>query len=347
VYSESGQTALIGLASALEASEPKSEARPLDTIRVSLGSAGVLGLLDVAQRDLPTTTYLMIGDRCRRDCAFCAQARTSRARADALSRITWPRQDFEATAVRIAAAYRQGLIQRCCLQVTAAPGYLERTEYVLSRLAALSAIPLSASIVARRPDDVRWLFRAGAQRIGLALDAATTEVHRSTKGPGWEGTLGLLEAMADEFPGRLSTHLMVGLGETEADLVTLFQRLADHQIMVALFAFTPLPGTALEGRSAPLLVQYRRLQAARFLIAAGQIRAEDIVFAPDGCILSYGLQPVYLRNVLSDGRAFQTSGCPDCNRPYYNERPGGMIYNYPRPLLPEEIAQAIALLPDT
>ncbi|MCW3977503.1 MAG: radical SAM protein, partial [Candidatus Bathyarchaeota archaeon] len=32
-----------------------------------------------------------------------------------------------------------------------------------------------------------------------------------------------------------------------------------------------------------------------------------------------------------------TSGCPGCNRPYYNERPGGPLYNYPRQPLPDEI----------
>jgi biotin synthase len=41
------------------------------------------------------------------------------------------------------------------------------------------------------------------------------------------------------------------------------------------------------------------------------------------------------------GEPFQTSGCPDCNRPYYNERPGGVMYNYPRPLVAAEALRAI------
>jgi len=44
------------------------------------------------------------------------------------------------------------------------------------------------------------------------------------------------------------------------------------------------------------------------------------------------------------GEAFQTSGCPGCNRPYYNERPGGFIYNYPRPLSAAETAAALGLM---
>jgi biotin synthase-related radical SAM superfamily protein len=34
---------------------------------------------------------------------------------------------------------------------------------------------------------------------------------------------------------------------------------------------------------------------------------------------------------------FQTSGCPDCNRPFYNEKPSGPFYNYPRKLEIKEI----------
>ena len=47
---------------------------------------------------------------------------------------------------------------------------------------------------------------------------------------------------------------------------------------------------------------------------------------------------------LAGGEAFETAGCPDCNRPFYNERPGGTMYNYPRSLTAAEAEQAIAEL---
>jgi biotin synthase len=50
----------------------------------------------------------------------------------------------------------------------------------------------------------------------------------------------------------------------------------------------------------------------------------------------------YLQEVLADGKAFETSGCPDCNRPYYNESPRGVMFNYHRPLVAGEIQQAIS-----
>jgi len=47
---------------------------------------------------------------------------------------------------------------------------------------------------------------------------------------------------------------------------------------------------------------------------------------------------------LGTGEAFRTSGCPGCNRPYYNERPSGPFYNYPRGLTEEEARREARLL---
>lgn len=317
---------------------------PLDVVRVSLGTAGVLGLGPVVQVTPPTTAYLMVGERCQRDCAFCTQARTSRASADALSRITWPLYELADVVIATGQAWRKGLIQRCCLQVTASPGYLEQAEYLLACLRQEAPIPLSLSVVAHGLGDLQRLFQAGAERVALALDAATAPLYRAVKGPGWERAMALLEEAASRFPGRISTHVIVGLGETEADLVRLFQRLAEQGIRIGLFAFTPVPGTALEGHTPPPLAAYRRVQAARFLIESGHARAEDFAFAPDGRIVDYGLSSQrLLRELLADGQAFQTAGCDGCNRPYYNERPSGPMYNYPRPLTPSEALEAVTL----
>lgn len=42
--------------------------------------------------------------------------------------------------------------------------------------------------------------------------------------------------------------------------------------------------------------------------------------------------------------AFRTYGCPDCNRPLYNEKPRQIPYNYPRVLTEEEHIMAIDLI---
>jgi len=123
---------------------------------------------------------------------------------------------------------------------------------------------------------------------------------------------------------------------------TILQEMADQQVTVGLFSFTPVPGTLWGNRPPPSLPSYRRIQVAHYLLTTGACSVDDFCFSPAGRIISYGLSRMRLREVLGNGRAFQTAGCPGCNRPYYNERPGRAMYNYPRPLRAEEIEAAVS-----
>ncbi len=308
-------------------------------IRVSSGTASVLGLQDTLNQVAPTTAYLMVGGRCRRDCAFCAQARSSRARSDALSRVTWPEFDEEETIKRIRRAFAAGEIERCCLQVTVHDGYLQRTKEVVMRLG--DGMPICASVVATNIEQIGELLEAGLERVGLSLDAASERVYRQVKGGDWSRMLSLIEEAAANFPGRIATHLIVGMGETEREMAQMIQRMHDWDVTVGLFAFTPVRGTAMEDRPPPPIGSYRRIQIAHYLIRHRLSSVERFSFSPEGRITDFGLERGRLEAILADGRAFQTSGCPGCNRPYYNERPGGTIYNYPRPLTPDEAREAI------
>jgi len=55
-----------------------------------------------------------------------------------------------------------------------------------------------------------------------------------------------------------------------------------------------------------------------------------------GRLVGLEVEPAMMEAAFASGRAFRTSGCPDCNRPLYNERPGGAMYNFPRPLTEAE-----------
>lgn len=312
-------------------------------IGVSAGTAAVIGLQRLCQRDRPTTAYLMIGERCACDCAFCTQARHSSARSHFLSRIVWPPYPLHHVLHAVANSFAQGEILRCCFQVTVFPGYLQQTLSVIEQLRSLSAIPMCASIVAPNLDVIRALLERGLERVTLALDAACERVYQETKGGDWQSRLNLLRAAAERFPGRIGTHLIAGLGETEQEMCVVLQEMVERGITVGLFSFTPVPGTAWANRSPPSLPSYRRIQVARYLLVNGVCRVEDWSFSPTGQIVSYGLHPARMRELLTDGRAFETAGCPGCNRPYYNERPGKTIYNYPRSLTAEEIETAISV----
>jgi lipoyl synthase len=307
--------------------------------RVSSGSAAVLGLCTLAMDAAPTTAYLMLGDRCQRACAFCAQARDSQASADALSRVVWPPFPASQVAEAVARAYDDGRIARACFQVTVHAGYLERALDAVAALHGLGAVPICVSIAARTIADVSALLDVGAQRVTLALDAATPTLYHVVKGGDWERVWSLLTHAADLFPGRIGTHLIAGLGESEREMAERIQALYDLGVTIGLFALTPVRGSAWEGRSAPELESYRRVQAAHWLIVQGVARAEQMGYGMDGRIVDLGVDEDALRILLSDGTAFRTAGCPGCNRPYYNERPGGPLYNYPCALTPGE-AQA-------
>ena len=312
-------------------------------IRLSLGTAAQLGLLKMRMESLPTTAYLLHGEGCQMNCAFCLQARDAGRQPGRLGRITWPSFPQEEVVAGLQQAARKGLLQRICLQAVYEPGGSKAVAELLRRLKDVVQLPLSLSAPVHSIAEAALYFEAGAERLSIALDAAAGEIYALYKGGLLQKRLRLLSDCARLWPGRMSTHLICGLGETEAQVALLLERLVKEKITVALFAFTPLKGTPLEQRLPPEPASYRRLQALYYLLRHGHLSAKDLRF-DKGRLISFGLDESKLRHLLGGGEAFQTCGCPGCNRPYFNERPGGFIYNYPRPLKQSEIAAALTLV---
>ncbi len=309
-------------------------------IGVSVGTVGVLGLDQVPMETAPTTAYLMLGGRCAMNCGFCAQARESEANALYLSRVTWPNYPLDVVVASLARAAGERTIKRACVQVTVGKASFSQTlKAVRAIKTAAPDLPVDVAILPRDLDQIDVLFDAGVDHIGFGLDAACERVFERAKGSRWDIIFSLLEGAARRHPGKVAAHLIVGLGETEREAVETMQRLHDMSVTVGLFAFTPVRGTSMSGVTPPPLSSYRRLQVARDLICVRGLRMARFSFSPAGQLLDYGVSD--LESMLADGAAFRTSGCPDCNRPYYNERPGGVMYNYPRPLTPDEARQAV------
>jgi len=312
---------------------------------VSVGSAAVLRLCTLQMDAAPTTAYVMLGERCARRCAFCTQARDSQANSALLSRITWPPFRSDQVLEGIIAAFRQGHLQRVCLQTTVSPRYIQGAEEAIQALSAACPIPISVSIALRSLEEIERLLAAGAERVTIALDAASERVAALVKpGLAWEETRQLLYTAAERYPGRIGTHLIAGLGETEQELLTCLAGLYDHGLMVGLFAFTPIPGTRMAHHPPPDLASYRALQATRWLLARGLVKEGALQYDEAGRLINLGLTKKEVARLLEGGEAFRTAGCAGCNRPYYNERPGGPLYNYPRPLTREESEREIAAL---
>jgi biotin synthase len=299
----------------------------------------VLGLAKVPMAIAPTTGYLMVGEKCVMNCGFCAQASESTADGGVLSRVTWPEFATRQVVNRLKRADRQETLKRCCIQVTAGQQAYRDAIRLIRRIRRSVFMPLSVGILPANMGQVEDLIEAGADGIGFGLDAATEAVFREAKGPHWRHMIDVIETTADRFPGIGSVHLIVGLGESERELVERMLWVRDLGMRIGLFAFTPVRGTALARRAPPSLGRYRRMQAARWLILEHGVRITAFSFSTRG-VLSR-INHVRWTEMLADGEAFRTAGCTGCNRPFYNERPGGTIYNYARPPSREEAAAAI------
>jgi len=315
-------------------------------IRASFGSAVVLGLTKATMDAKPTTIYLLTfhSGKCSANCGFCPQARKSRGRADMLSRVIWPTFSTERVSSEIKHAVRKDAIRRVCIQALNYPtvfkDILNIAEEILSRV----SIPISVSCQPINREEMKRLYEAGLERMCIPLDAATEELFDKVKGRladgpyVWEKQRKALKDAVHIF-GRnsVSTHLIVGLGEAEEELVKTIQWCVDLGVYPGLFAFTPILGTTLENHPQPLMSHYRRIQIAHYLITNGEICCEEMLLSEEGTLKDFGIAREQLWQVIRTGKPFLTSGCPGCNRPYYNERPSGPLYNYPRQPFPEEM----------
>ena len=324
-----------------------------ERVRVSTGSAIVLGLLKGRLDAKPTTAYLLMcrNEKCSANCGFCPQARESKGRADMLSRVTWPTFPTREVVDGIETAAEDGAIQRVCIQSL---NYTEAFDDVLclvKEIRSRTKVPVSVSCKPLSSQKMKKWADAGVNRISIALDAATENIFDRIKGRNiggpyrWERQRKALKEAVEVFgEGSVSTHIIVGLGETEKEACQTIRWCIDSGVYPGLFAFTPIPGTALEKNSQPSLSSYRRVQLAHYLLTHRKTRFENMAFDGSGCLIDFGVSKELLLEVIDTGEPFLTSGCPGCNRPYYNERPGGPLYNYPRQLLPKEIEEAKGVL---
>src|SRR5512138_3445466 len=95
---------------------------------------------------------------------------------------------------------------------------------------------------------------------------------------------------------KVNCHIIVGLGETDRELVDLFYQLKEEQIAGYLFSFNPEPETAMQ--NAPRAPLHRLRRPALGFDSHGGIELLDA--------------PREIAAVaLEDGLPFMTNGCPD------------------------------------
>jgi biotin synthase-related radical SAM superfamily protein len=318
----------------------------VSNMRVSIGTAIALGMLQGKTNAVTTTAYLMtyVRGKCIANCSFCPQARNSTSSAEMLSRISWPVFSTKQVLENFEKITPTGRIKRICIQALNYPAVFDHLFYLIQSIRNKTRLPISVSCQPRSDNDISQLAKAGVNRVGIPVDAATESIFDRMKGAAaggpyrWDAQFKLLaEAVNILGKDQVSTHLIVGLGETEKDMIGTIQRCVDMSVLPALFAFTPISGTNLEREVSPEISTYRKIQLARQMVVHKTARFEDMKFDDEGCLIDYGVNESVVSSLLDEGDAFRTSGCPDCNRPFYNERPSGPVYNYPRKLTDEEV----------
>ena len=318
----------------------------VEKVRLSIGTSVQLGLESGPRDPDFTTAFLMTyqDGKCEANCAFCPQARESSASSDRLSRISWP--EFTLDSV-IENWPTPGQFRRICVQTIYYPDVVGDAVEIVSRLRQITKLPISVAIHPISMIELEKLREAGVSNIGIAIDACTADLFGKIKGEKrdskyrWENhNQALKDALAVFGKGRVTTHLIVGLGESEFEAAKFVVEMYQMDVSVGLFAFTNIKGTSLEDHPTPNLESYRRIQVVRHLVSRGELTLDQIAEDSEGQI-SLNVNPSILRQALSSGEAFQVTGCKGCNRPFYNERPRGPMYNYPRKLTVDEIQQAI------
>lgn len=315
-------------------------------IRVSLGTAIVLGLMKGKLNAEPTTAYLMTykDGRCTANCGFCPQARGSKSSTNLLSRISWPTFPTLNAVSAIGGMVEKWAIKRVCIQALNYPNVFVHLEAIVKEIKKEADVPVSVSCQPLKKENIQLLAKAGVDRLGVALDAATETLFKKLKGKyaggsyTWENQFRLLNEAVSVFgKENVSTHIIVGLGETEKEAVQIIQKCVDVGVLPALFAFTPIRGTALENSYPPVLESYRRIQLANYLVVKGLATFDKMLLDKEGKITEFGITNQKLKSIIESAEPFLTSGCKDCNRPFYNEKPSGPIYNYPKKPNKEEI----------
>jgi len=285
-------------------------------MRVSAGTASVLGLNSIKQTCPPTTAYLLTAGICQKRCGFCGNNKK-------LARITWPEFDTDLILERL----KNCQVQRICLQTVESATAKKQVKKYLPDLIKLGIPVCLAS------QSGEEFLSLGLSRWTIPLDVAEPKAYSQIKGGNFHKKLTEIKELAQKYQGKIGTHLIAGLGETEEQFIRVLAELYEANVSVGLFAFTPVLNSALENWPKPPLESYRRIQIANFLLAKEAKALESFTFR-GGQLMALPLEKI-------EKRAFETWGCSGCNRPFYNESPQGPYYNYPRTLTEAEFSLAL------
>jgi biotin synthase len=281
---------------------------------------------------------------CSANCAYCglAKKRPGTYRDKSFIHVAWPVFPMEdiISAINSAPSY----VKRTCISMITNGKCRDATIEMTGQLKKETSLPISILIspTILNESDLEEMKKSGADKIGVAIDLATTELFDKYRGKGvsgphrWEKYWDILEKAIKifKFP-HVGAHLMVGMGETEEQMIALIDRLYSMGVVSHLFSFFAEEGSKMADRPQPPWSTYLRIQLARYIIEEKLGSFQDMRFDSAGRIIEFGLASDLLASVIECGKPFMTAGClgPDlqvaCNRPFGNCLPDVRQWNYP------------------
>jgi biotin synthase len=284
---------------------------------------------------------------CFANCSYCglARERPGLAENNSFIRVDWPLFPTDLVAEKIAEKETESSVGRVCIaQVQdhrANDDLLEMTRCIRKHA---PKVPISALAMATLLDKntLHEIQKAGADIIGIGMDAATEEIFYNTRGKGakgphdWNYHWEVVHMARDMYgPFKVNCHIIIGLGETDRDLIEMFINCHSKKIACYLFSFNPEPGTVMENIPRQPIKRHRRVQLIKYLIEEKDLNREAIQFNKNGFISGIDLKDTFIRDTIDEGVPFMTNGCPDrdgvmaCNRPYGSYRPREEYRDYP------------------
>ena len=330
--------------------------RSPDYVQMSTAAAITLGIMNGKMYRCECTRCLNLlltyPEGCRANCAYCGLARHREAERDYADRnfirVDWPAVPMDQVVEIVAGDGEKTPFHRMCISMITHPNSDRDTVTVLknwtSRISP-DSVPVSIlsnpTTMTRR--DVQLLRDLGADIFTVAIDAATPELFDRTRGRGvqsphnWKKYWEILCDARDVFGAqKFGAHIIVGMGETEKEVLDLVQRLVDMGGHSHMFCFFPEEGSLMDHLPATPRDQWRRVQLGRYLIDYCGVRVDHMRFDDEGRLADFGLPPSELDGIIDSGIPFRTSGCPGkfaedisaCDRPY-GDSPPSNIASFP------------------
>ena len=277
---------------------------------------------------------------CFANCGYCGLAADRKHSGQAsFIRVKWPVYSLQSILDKL--RERANPFKRICVSMINHQRAMDDSLRIISTLVSETGLPVSVLLspaVMNGVSDMRRIKDAGADRVGVAIDAATEELFDANRGKGvgsrlkWDRFVQAVDEAVSVFGAyKAGVHLIVGLGESEREMARIIEDFYNKGALTHLFSFYPEKGSLLENHPRPSIGRYRRMQLARYLINESIRKCSDFTFSEDGEILDFGVD---VQPFIDQGIPFMTSGCPGqdgltaCNRPFSNERPSEAIRNY-------------------